>query len=150
MIYIRLIIITKKSLLGNKELHKNIISKIINAPINLYHDITPRSQIINNLSEHNLETELRLKSLIFINMIINYCHPSKLPRILIELKDIGIFALLEKNLQQEQKNTQKTRHEGDFEDQINMFKENILIESDRISITKNESFKRNIIKSIKY
>ena len=80
-------------------------------------------QIINNLSEHNLETELRLKSLIFINMIINYCHPSKLPRILIELKDIGIFALLEKNLQQEQKNTQKTRHEGDFEDQINMFKE---------------------------
>ena len=51
LIYIRLNRITKNSLLGNKELHKNIISKIIKAPINLYHDITPRSQIINNLSK---------------------------------------------------------------------------------------------------
>ena len=51
LIYIRLNKITKNSLLGNKELHKNIISKIIKAPINLYHDITPRSQIINNLSK---------------------------------------------------------------------------------------------------
>ena len=51
LIYIRLIKITKNSLLGNKQLHKNCISKIIKAPINLYHDITPRSQIINNLSK---------------------------------------------------------------------------------------------------
>ena len=79
------------------------------------------NQIINNLSESNLEIELKLKSLIFINMIINYCHPSKLPRILIELNDIGIFELLDYNLKQEQKKAQKQRHEGDFEDQINMF-----------------------------
>ena len=51
LIYLRLIIITHRSILGNKKLHKNIISNIIKAPINLFHDLIPRTQIINNLSK---------------------------------------------------------------------------------------------------
>ena len=50
-IYLRLMYITYRAIKGNELLHKNIISKIIKAPINLYHDITPRSNIINTLSK---------------------------------------------------------------------------------------------------
>ena len=47
--------------------------------------------IVNNLSETNNDIEGRLKSIVFINTAINYCHQSILSRILIELKDTGIF-----------------------------------------------------------
>ena len=75
--------------------------------------------IINNFKESNLDIEIKLKSLVFINIVITYCHPSILSRILIRLKDTGIFELLEKNRKQGQ-NTQGS-HEKEFEEQIEVF-----------------------------
>jgi len=56
--------------------------------------------IVNNFKEKNLYIDNKLKSLVFINTIITYCHQSILPRILMKLKDTGIFELLEKNKKQ--------------------------------------------------
>ena len=75
--------------------------------------------IVNNFKEKNLEIEIKLKSLVFINIIITYCHQSILSRILIQLRDTGIFELLEKNKRQTQKN--QGWHEKEFEDQIDVF-----------------------------
>ena len=69
------------------------------------------SQIVNNLSETNKEIKLKVLTLMFINTIMNYCHPSKLPRILIQLRDVEIFEFLDKRKKQDEK----------FEEQVNIF-----------------------------
>ena len=49
------------------------------------------SQVAYYLSEINKDTELKKNTLLFINVIMNYCHPSKLSTIVIQLRDLGIF-----------------------------------------------------------
>ena len=89
-------------------------------------------KLVDNLSERNKESKLKNYSLWFINMIMNYCHPSKLPRILIQLRDVGIFEILENR-----KHTDKN-----FETQVNMFLEktqSVLLDSDyEVEIYKKE------------
>ncbi len=48
--YIRTRIITLGSVKCSKRLHYEMITSLMNAPINLFHDITPKGQIINRLS----------------------------------------------------------------------------------------------------
>jgi hypothetical protein len=94
------------------------------------------SQIVNFLSDTNKEVNLRNNSLMFINMIMNYCHPSKLSRILIQLRDVGIFEFLESIEKKEKK------HDEKFEEQIKNFvskTEQILTDSDyEVEIYKKE------------
>ena len=89
-------------------------------------------KLVDNLSERNKESKLKNYSLWFINMIMNYCHPSKLPRILIQLRDVGIFEILENR-----KHTDKN-----FETQVNIFLEktqSVLSDSDyEVEIYKKE------------
>ena len=89
-------------------------------------------KLVDNLSERIKESNLKNYSLWFINMIMNYCHPSKLPRILIQLRDVGIFEILENR-----KHTDKN-----FETQVNMFLEktqSVLLDSDyEVEIYKKE------------
>ena len=75
--------------------------------------------IVNNFKEKYLYIDNKLKSLVFINTIITYCHQSILPRILIKLKDTGIFELLEK-IKKQAPNSQGT-FEKEFEEQIEVF-----------------------------
>ena len=49
--YIRTRIITSGSLKCSKRLHCEMIKSLINAPINLFHDIVPKGQIYNKLSK---------------------------------------------------------------------------------------------------
>ena len=91
------------------------------------------SQIVYNfLSEINKEVNLKILALAFINIIMNYCHPSKLPRILIQLRDAGIFEYLEK----------PRKHEEKFEEQVKNFinkTESVLNDSDyEVEIYKKE------------
>ena len=74
--------------------------------------------IVNNFKEKNLETELKNKSLIFINYIVCYCPQSVISRIIIKLKNTGIFELLEKSRKQAPK---VQGHENVFEEQIDVF-----------------------------
>ena len=48
--YIRTRIITTSSIKCSKKLHYQMITSLMNAPINLFHDITPKGQIFNRLS----------------------------------------------------------------------------------------------------
>ena len=50
-IYLRLIYISIISLKGGEELHYKMIDRLIKAPINLYHDITSKGNIFNQLSK---------------------------------------------------------------------------------------------------
>ena len=91
------------------------------------------SQIVNYLSETNKETKLKTLSLMFLNLIMNYCHPSKLPRILIQLRDVGIFENLDKI---------KKLDDKSFEEQVKFFLEktqSVLADSDyEVEIYKKE------------
>ena len=79
--------------------------------------------IVNNLKEKNLEADIKLKSIVFINTIINFCHPSIVSRVLIQLNETGIFELVEKILKQSKEKHKETSHENDFIDQISIFHE---------------------------
>ena len=89
-------------------------------------------KLVEYLSETNKESDLKYYSLWFINMIMNYCHPSKLPRIIIQLRDVGIFEMLEK----------RKHLDKNFELQVNMFLEktqSVLLDSDfEVEIYKKE------------
>jgi ABC-type multidrug transport system fused ATPase/permease subunit len=50
-IYFRVLILSIGSYKCSDELHKTMITNLIKAPINLYHDTIPRGQILNNLSK---------------------------------------------------------------------------------------------------
>ena len=89
-------------------------------------------KLINYLSDVNKEIKLRFLTLMFINTIMTYCHSSKLPRILIQLRDIGIFEALDI----------PRKHEEKFEEQVKVFiknAESILSDSDyEVEIYKKE------------
>ena len=89
-------------------------------------------KLVDHLSGTNKDSELKYYSLWFINMIMNYCHPSKLPRILIQLRDVGIFEVLEK----------RKYSDKNFDLQVNMFLEktqSVLSDSDyEVEIYKKE------------
>lgn len=90
-------------------------------------------QIAYYLSEINKDTELKSNTLLFINVIMNYCDPSKLPTILIQLRDVGIFEMIE----QIKKHMQK-----DYELNIKLFLEkaqSVLSDSDyEVQVYKKE------------
>ena len=67
-IYIRLTYISKHTLKGSAKLHTDMINSIIHAPINLYHDIIPRGQIMNQLSK-DLSVVDFLGSVMFGNIL---------------------------------------------------------------------------------
>ena len=69
------------------------------------------SQIVNFLKESNKEKKLQYLSLFFINIIINNCVPNKLHTILGQLRDLGIFEILDKPREYEKK----------FEEQVEIF-----------------------------
>ncbi len=50
-IYFRVLILSIGSYKCSDQVHKTMLTKIINAPINIYHDTTPKGQILNNLSK---------------------------------------------------------------------------------------------------
>ena len=50
-IYFRVYLLTRGALKLSTRLHDEMITKIIKAPINLYHDTTPKGQILNRLSK---------------------------------------------------------------------------------------------------
>ena len=91
------------------------------------------SQIVYFMSEANKETKLKNLSLMLVNILMNYCHPTKLSRILIQLRDAGIFDYLEQARKHEDKS---------FEEQIKIFigkTELVLADSDyEIEIYKKE------------
>ena len=91
------------------------------------------SQVAYYLSEINKDTELKKNTLLFINVIMNYCHPSKLSAIVIQLRDLGIFEMIE----QMKKHMQK-----DFELNINLFLEktqSVLLDSEyEVQVYKKE------------
>ena len=49
--YFRLLIISSGSIRNSRNLHKNMVSHLVRAPINLYHDTVPKGQILNRLSK---------------------------------------------------------------------------------------------------
>ena len=91
------------------------------------------SHLINFLSESYKETKSKTLILALINLIMNYCNPSKLPRILIQLRDAGIFEMIEKTRRHEEKN---------FDEQVKIFLEktqSVLSDSDyEVEIYKKE------------
>jgi ATP-binding cassette subfamily C (CFTR/MRP) protein 2 len=50
-VILRIIILTRGSLNCSKVLHSQIINNMIHAPINLFHDIVPKGQILNRLNK---------------------------------------------------------------------------------------------------
>ena len=48
---LRIIFLTKGVIRLGTKLHKDMIEKLIKAPINLFHEIIPRGQIYNRLSK---------------------------------------------------------------------------------------------------
>ena len=50
-IYLRVFILTRGALKLSGRLHEEMITRLIKAPINLYHDTTPKGQILNRLSK---------------------------------------------------------------------------------------------------
>jgi len=50
-ILIRVYLITRNSLICSRRLHEDMITRIMNAPITLYHDTVPKGQILNRLSK---------------------------------------------------------------------------------------------------
>jgi signal recognition particle GTPase len=64
---------------------------------------------------------------------MNYCHPSKLPTILIQLRDVGIFEMIEQ---------MKNHMQKDFELNIKLFLEksqSVLLDSDyEVQVYKKE------------
>ena len=76
--------------------------------------------IVNNLSIDNLEIKGKLNSILFINLVINNCEPNIALKILIELKDSGIFENIQK-IQKKMKEMNTILENNDFNDQINLF-----------------------------
>ena len=68
------------------------------------------SQVIEILSMNS--NAIKGKALFFINVLLNFCDPSKLPKLLIQFKEAGIYEVLEKNA--------KIR-EKDFQEQLTNF-----------------------------
>ena len=91
------------------------------------------SRVAYYLSEIFKDREVKLNTLLFVNVLMNYCHPSKLPTILIQLRDVGIFEMIEQ---------MKNHMQKDFELNIKLFLEksqSVLLDSDyEVQVYKKE------------
>ena len=66
-VYFRLLIIYIGSISNSRTLHKNMLSHLIRAPINLYHDTVPKGQIFNRLSNDLFKIDIG-ESFMFYNV----------------------------------------------------------------------------------
>ena len=64
------------------------------------------SQIIA-LFLNNKNTSIKGKALLFINVLLNYCDSGKLPRLILQLKEAGIYEALEKIAKDKEKEFQE-------------------------------------------
>ena len=69
------------------------------------------SQIIANLV-NNKDVNILGKTLLFINVLLNFCDPGKLPKLIIQFRDAGIYEALEKISKKKDK---------DFQEQLTNF-----------------------------
>ena len=69
------------------------------------------SQIITLIST-NKDKNIRGKALLFINVLLNFCDSAKLPKLLIQIKEAGIYEALEKVAKHKEK---------DFQEQLTNF-----------------------------
>ena len=69
------------------------------------------SQIVS-LLYNNKDTNIKGKTLLFINVLLNFCDPGKLPKLLIQFKEAGIYEALEKVAKSKEK---------DFQEQLTNF-----------------------------
>ena len=89
------------------------------------------SQIVKYLQEDNKILNLKIFSLLFINKILNYCDQSKLPTILDQLRDTGIFEILDNPRKYEEK----------FEEQIKIFNKKTEMYRKEIKYSKTHYYK---------
>lgn len=54
------------------------------------------SQIVNLLTDKNKDIDLKTKSLLFINVLLNFCESGKLAKLIQQFKEVGIIDILEK------------------------------------------------------
>ena len=66
-VYFRLLIIYIGSISNSRTLHRNMLSHLIRAPINLYHDTVPKGQIFNRLSNDLFKIDIG-ESFMFYNV----------------------------------------------------------------------------------
>ena len=69
------------------------------------------SQIIS-LIVYNKDTNIKGKALLFINVLLNFCDSTKLPKLLMQIKEAGIYEALEKVAKHKEK---------DFQEQLTNF-----------------------------
>ena len=67
-VFLRLLLIAKGSLRNSRELHNKMVTCLVHAPINLYHDTVPKGQILNRLSK-DLDSLDYMSNLVFNNTI---------------------------------------------------------------------------------
>ena len=67
-VFFRLLLIAKGSLSNSRELHNKMVTCLVHAPINLYHDTVPKGQILNRLSK-DLDNLDYLSNLVFNNTV---------------------------------------------------------------------------------
>ena len=66
-VYFRLLIIYIGSISNSRKLHRSMLSHLIHAPINLYHDTVPKGQIFNRLSNDLFKIDIG-ESFMFYNV----------------------------------------------------------------------------------
>jgi ABC-type multidrug transport system fused ATPase/permease subunit len=59
-IFMRVFTLTSLSWYATRDLHRDMINRVLSAPINLYFDITPIGRIMNRFSKDLSETETEL------------------------------------------------------------------------------------------
>lgn len=53
------------------------------------------SQVVNLLTDNNKDSDIKIKGLLFINVLLNFCEPAKLAKLIQQLREAHIFNLLE-------------------------------------------------------
>lgn len=69
-VLIRLFLFSKSARNLHIKLHNEIISSIVKAPINLFHDITPKGRLLNRLSKELFDVDLM--SIIFMFYVMSF------------------------------------------------------------------------------
>ena len=66
-VYLRLLVIYIGSISNSRSIHQNMLSHLVRAPINLYHDTVPKGQIFNRLSNDMWKIDIG-ESFMFYNV----------------------------------------------------------------------------------
>ena len=74
--------------------------------------VTPIFSQVINLFASNNEIKIKTRILLFINVLLNFCDSFRLPKLLIQLKEAGIYEALEK---------QSKLRDKEFQDQLTNF-----------------------------